>query len=93
MSEATLKWKKTRDPALPTEPTFQHPRRCMGCGHLDEPDAERNIDEAHDPEVGCLVPGGTKYIEDADGNGRYACSCLGHTQPPPLEETVSEQQP
>jgi len=68
-------WTIKRNPALPAEPAFQHPRRCMNCGHLDAPDQERGINESHDPDVGCLVPGGTKYLEDENGNGFLACNC------------------
>lgn len=70
-----MAWTKKRDPRAPAPPAFHHPRRCMRCGHLDAPDLERNIHEAHDPDVGCLVEGGTKYLEDEHGVGRYACSC------------------
>ena len=48
----------------------------MNCGHLNQADAERGINGSHDPEVGCLVVGGTKYIENEDGKGYLACSCL-----------------
>jgi hypothetical protein len=47
----------------------------MNCGHLDSPDLERGIDESHDPDVGCLVPGGTKYLENEQGAAIMVCSC------------------
>lgn len=62
---ASLTYKKLRDPALPAEPTVLDPNRCLNCGHS----------EPHDPDVGCLVEGGTKYIEDEEGNGKRCCSC------------------
>lgn len=55
-----------KDPNAPATPAFHHPDRCMNCGHLKD---------AHDDEVGCVTHGGTKYIEDEDGNGVHACSC------------------
>lgn len=71
-----MAWKVKRSPLLPTEPVFQHPERCANCGHLNEPDTALGINESHADDVGCLVEGGTKYLEDEIGNGIHACSCL-----------------
>jgi hypothetical protein len=70
-----MSWTIKRNPALPAEPTYQDPGRCMNCGHLGAPNVARGVNEAHDPNVGCLVPGGTKYLEDENGNGFLACNC------------------
>lgn len=70
-----MAWKIKRSPQLPTVPAFHHPGRCMNCGHLILPDTALNINESHDPDVGCLVEGGTKYIEDENGNGKHCCAC------------------
>lgn len=84
-----MAWTKKRNPALPAEPAFHHPRRCMNCGHLDSPDSERGIDEQHIPGVGCLVPGGTKYLENENGEGYLACNCEEHV-PAPQEEGATK---
>lgn len=70
-------WTKKRDPQLPTEPAYHDPNRCMNCGHLGS---------QHDPDVGCLVEGGTKYIEDESGNGRRVCSCEAYVPAPEKEQ-------
>jgi len=63
-----MAWVKKRDPLQPVPPTYHHPERCMGCGHLKD---------EHDPEVGCLVEGGTKYMHDEESGAEIrACSCL-----------------
>ena len=71
-----MAWAKKRSPLLPTEPAFHHPDRCMSCGHLSM---------EHEEGVGCLVDGGTKYIEDESGNGRHVCSCEGYVISPEKE--------
>lgn len=38
----------------------------MNCGHLEGD---------HQAEVGCVVDGGTKYIEDESGAGLHVCTC------------------
>ncbi len=69
-------WTKKRDPLAPVPLAFHHPDRCMGCGHLKG--------EHHD-NVGCVVEGGTKYMEDEEGNAIRACSCEEFI-PAPAEE-------
>lgn len=68
-----MAWKLKRDPLLDAIPTFKHPERCHNCGHLT----------AHDPVVGCLEPGGTKYIINEDGEELRACSCTKYVPVPP----------
>ena len=76
-----MSWTVKRNPALPAEPAFHHPQRCMNCGHLE---AE------HDPAVGCLIPGGTKYIENETGEGITACSCETFIPAPEAAEKGAE---
>jgi len=62
-----LTWVKKRSPLLQTEPTFQHPDRCLNCGHLQN---------EHALIIGCLVEGGTKYVESSEtGEAKHVCSC------------------
>ncbi len=61
-----MAWTKKRDPAAPTPLAFHHPDRCLNCGHLKD---------EHELAVGCLVEGGTKYVEDEDGKAARLCSC------------------
>lgn len=68
---------RAADPNKAPPPAQHHPRRCMNCGHLDTPDTEAGRDEAHAEGAGCLVPGGTKYLEDdVTKEGGYYCTCL-----------------
>ncbi len=62
-----MPWSIKRSPNLPAVPAFHDPERCLHCGHLST---------EHDVGVGCLSDGGSKYVEDAQGNGKHACSCL-----------------
>lgn len=71
-----MAWKKARDPLAPVPPAFHHPERCMNCGHLGS---------EHDPDVGCLMEGGTKYLLDEQGNERRTCSCETFVPAPPEE--------
>lgn len=73
-----MPFKIVRDPNAPAQ-SFRHPKSCMNCGHLPAPEGENN--EAHDSEVGCLVTGGTKFLEGPDGT-YGACSCLKYVAPP-----------
>ena len=75
-----MAWFIKRDPQLPAVPVYHDPERCMNCGHLA---AE------HDPDVGCLVEGGTKYIEDDNGAGIRVCSCTEYDVSPEKVETVA----
>lgn len=75
-----MAWTKKRSPLLPAEPAFQHPDRCMNCGHLNND---------HDAEVGCLVEGGTKYVEDENGAGKHSCSCEQFVPVPVIEKEVT----
>lgn len=77
-----MPWKRTRDPKAPPEPAFHHPLRCMNCGHLQD---------QHDVDVGCLVEGGTKYIEDHTGSGVYACSCEAFVPAPENPSTSTPE--
>lgn len=72
-----MAWKHAKDPAIDI-PAFHHPDRCMNCGHL--------VTNEHEKPVGCIVPGGTKYIINDAGTGIYACSCL-EAVPAPQEVT------
>ena len=67
-----MPWTKKRDPQLPAEPAYHSPTRCMGCGH-EPPD--------HDAAVGCLVEGGTKYLENEKGESIRACTCSLYIAP------------
>mgnify|MGYP001592052044 CR=1 FL=1 len=71
-----MPWKLAVDPAKPAPSRVHDPERCMNCGH---PAGE------HEEPVGCLVAGGTKYIADDQGAGRWACSC-GKYVPAPERE-------
>jgi len=75
-----MSWTKKRDPQLPAEPAYHDPDRCMNCGHSGS---------RHDPEVGCLVEGGTKYIEDENGNGSRVCSCEEYVTSPEKVEMLA----
>lgn len=70
-------WTKKRDPQLPAEPAYHSPTRCMNCGH--EP-------QDHNAEVGCLVNGGTKYLENETGESMRACTCPKYIAPTPEQE-------
>lgn len=59
-------WKLAQDPSAPAPPVVLDPTRCANCGHGPAD---------HDTVVGCTVDGGSKYIEDDAGVGKYACSC------------------
>ena len=62
-----MAWKVATDPEAPAPPRVHSATRCVNCGHEQ---AE------HDPAVGCLVDGGTKYLKDEEsGQERRACSC------------------
>ena len=67
-----MAWKITKNPNAPAAP-IHHPGRCMACGHLEKPDGERN--ESHDPDVGCLVEGGTKFVTNEAGDILGVCAC------------------
>jgi hypothetical protein len=49
----------------------------MNCGH--EP-------QDHNAEVGCLVNGGTKYLENETGESMRACTCPKYIAPTPEQE-------
>lgn len=85
-----MAWKIKRSPILPAIPAFQHPGRCMNCGHLGVMDTERGINEEHVDGIGCLVEGGTKYVEDEDGTGKHVCSCLEFVPAPAEEIEIKE---
>ena len=74
-----MPWTKKRDPLAPVPPAYHHPERCLHCGH---------IGSEHNDEVGCLVEGGTKYLEHDDGTVLRACSCEQYV-PAPAEEAVA----
>jgi hypothetical protein len=57
-------WKKTTHPVA--EVKVRDPLLCLNCGHHQS---------QHDFNVGCLVEGGTKELEDDIGKKIYACSC------------------
>ena len=62
-----MAWKRKRDPLLPSIPVYHDPERCYACGHHQG---------EHNAELGCMVEGGTDYIEDDEnGNGKRVCSC------------------
>ncbi len=71
-----MAWTKRRDPLAPTPLAYHHPDRCLNCGHLNT---------EHDTIVGCIVEGGTKYMEHDDGSVLRACSCEEFI-PAPAEE-------
>ena len=72
--EKPMAWTKKRSPLLPTPPAPPHPSRCRCCGHLAI---------NHDAAVGCLIEGGTMYIENEKGEGKYVCSCESFVPVPP----------
>ena len=74
-----MAYKISRNPALPTPPKYHDPKRCHRCGHVGN----------HQEGVGCLVPGGTKWIEDEKGKGYGACSCLAFV---PVPDTILKQE-
>lgn len=74
-----MAYKLARNPNSPMPPRYHDPSRCHRCGHV----------QAHQDGVGCLVPGGTKWIEDEDGNGYGACSCPEFT---PVPSEILEQE-
>lgn len=78
-----MAWTIKRDPQLPAVPVFHDPERCMNCGHLA---TEHDSD---DPDVGCLVEGGTKYIEDENGVGKRVCACVGYVTSPEKVEMIA----
>lgn len=80
-----MPYKLARNPNLPARTQYHDPKRCFNCGHSDE----------HQEDVGCLVAGGTKWIEDDQGEGYGACSCLAFVPVPPeilKQEEISNAQ-
>ncbi len=73
-----MAWKTATNPNAPATPRVHSPARCMGCGHDREDHAE---------EVGCVVPGGTKWVDNEHDPPFGACSCDKFI---PVEETVNE---
>lgn len=73
-----MAWRKAVNPDAPTPPRVHSPTRCMNCIHEK---AE------HDDAVGCLVPGGTKWIDNEQDPPFGACSCEKFI---PVEEVSNE---
>jgi hypothetical protein len=74
------RYKRAIDPQAPAPPAFHHPDRCMNCMHLKE---------EHDDAVGCIVEGGTKYLEVEGGEPIRCCSCEKFIPAPPEENQES----